>query len=257
MKPHFSPTLLTLALAAALAGCAQPSGGFGDGADPSKVLRLDPATLAVQAEIALPAKGFGAVLDDSANRLYVGSTIDAAVLVIDTTTNQVVRTVQLATKVKNKEGKEVYPHGFRQLVLDAPNQRIYLPGLSMEDSALYVLNTRTSAVDKVVPGFGPLATGAALDAARSRLFVSNLLGEILTVDTRSLQIVKRYDSGGDQPLNLEYDSASNQLLVVDQGLAKLTEGRKKLQPGYQPRPGNRLLVLNADTGAAVRSVATA
>ena len=93
MKPHFSPTLLTLALAAALAGCAQPSGGFGDGADPSKVLRLDPATLAVQAEIALPAKGFGAVLDDSANRLYVGSTIDAAVLVIDTTTNQVVRTV--------------------------------------------------------------------------------------------------------------------------------------------------------------------
>lgn len=257
MKPHFSPTLLTLALAAALAGCAQPSGGFGDGADPSKVLRLDPATLAVQAEIALPAKGFGAVLDDSANRLYVGSTIDAAVLVIDTTTNQVVRTVQLATKVKNKEGKEVYPHGFRQLVLDAPNQRIYLPGLSMEDSALYVLNTRTSAVDKVVPGFGPLATGAALDTARSRLFVSNLQGEVLTVDTRSLQIVKRYDSGGDQPLNLQYDSAANQLLVIDQGLAKLTEGRKKLQPGYQPRPGNRLLVLNADTGAAVRSVATA
>ena len=306
MKLDLSPTLLTLTLAAALAGCAQPpatsgnavnnatsgaaataqatevqrkalaqglyelaysprqnavfavsSGGFGDGADPSKVLRLDPATLAVQAEIALPAKGFGAVLDDSANRLYVGSTIDAAVLVIDTTTNQVLRTVQLATKVKNKEGKEVYPHGFRQLVLDAPNQRIYLPGLSMEDSALYVLNTRTFAVDKVAPGFGPLATGAALDAARSRLFVSNLLGEILTVDTRSLQIVKRYDSGGDQPLNLEYDSASNQLLLVDQGLAKLTEGRKKLQPGYQPRPGNRLLVLNADTGAAVRSVATA
>ena len=273
MKLHLSPTLLTLTLAAALAGCAQPpatsgnaannatnaaaataqatevqrkalaqglyeltysarqnavfavsSGGFGDGADPSKVLRLDPATLAVQAEIALPAKGFGAVLDDSANRLYVGSTIDAAVLVIDTTTNQVVRTVQLATKVKNKEGKEVYPHGFRQLVLDAPNQRIYLPGLSMEDSALYVLNTRTSAVDKVVPGFGPLATGAALDAARSRLFVSNLLGEVLTVDTRSLQIVKRYDSGGDQPLNLQYDSAANQLLVIDQGLAKLTEG---------------------------------
>ncbi len=302
MTHRSTPALLTLAIAAALAGCAQQaaspaatsganatsartaadvqrkalakglyeltysarqnavfvvsSGGFGADADPAKVLRLDPATLAVQAEIALPVKGFGAVLDDAGNRLYVGSTTDAAVLVIDTSTNQVLQTVQLANKAKNKEGKEVYPHGFRQLVLDTAAQRLYLPGLSMEDSALYAVNTRTLALDKVVPGFGPLATGAALDAARSRLFVSNMLGEVLTVDTRSLQIAKRYDGGGDQLLNLEYDSSTNQLLAVDQGHERIIEGRKKLQPGYQPRPGNRLLVLDADSGTLVRSVPT-
>ena len=60
------------------------SGGFGDGAGPSKLLRLDPATLAVQAETVLPLRGFGEVLDDAANRLYVGNTTEGSVTVVDT-----------------------------------------------------------------------------------------------------------------------------------------------------------------------------
>jgi len=232
------------------------AGGFGEGADPSKVLRLDPATLAVQAEIALPSRGFGVVLDDAAGRLYVGSTTDAAIAVIDTASNKVVGTVQLAQKARDKEGRERYPHGFREMALDGANHRLYLPGLSPEGSALYVVDTRALAVEKVLPGFGTMATGVALDAARGRLFVSNLGGEVYTVDTRSLQTVKRYDGGGDQLLNLAYDAATNRLFATDQGHPIIAERRSKAQPSYQPRPGNRVLVLDADNGALIRAIPT-
>lgn len=52
------------------------AGGRGEGAAPSKILRLHPETLAVQAEIPLERKGFGIALDDAGNRLYVGNTND-------------------------------------------------------------------------------------------------------------------------------------------------------------------------------------
>ena len=120
MKLRPSPSVLALALAAALAGCAQQAsapaatgaaaaaqpatkqageirrqalaqglyeiaysarqdavfvasaGGRGEGAAPSKILRLHPETLAVQAEIPLERKGFGIALDDAGNRLFPG-----------------------------------------------------------------------------------------------------------------------------------------------------------------------------------------
>ena len=62
---------------------AASAGGFGENAAPSRILRLDPETLAVQAEIPLDRKGFGLAIDDAAGRLYVGAGLDAAVIVID------------------------------------------------------------------------------------------------------------------------------------------------------------------------------
>lgn len=232
------------------------AGGFGPGAPQSKLLRLDPRTLAVQGEIALERKGFGLALDDAANRVYIGNTTDASITVVDVAANKVIATIQLAQKAKGADGKEAYPHHLRELVLDPANHRLYAPGLSSAGSALYVVDTRTLALEKVIPGFGQVATGVALDVAGQRLFVSNLRGGLFEVDTRTLAIRRNHAVGADQMLNLAYDAQGQRLFAVDQGLASISERREKAEPGFKATPGNRVVVLDPTDARIIASLPT-
>lgn len=310
MKLRPSPSVLALALAAALAGCAQQAsapaatgaaaaaqpatkqageirrqalaqglyeiaysarqdavfvasaGGRGEGAAPSKILRLHPETLAVQAEILLERKGFGIALDDAGNRLYVGNTNDGSVTAIDTATNRVVGVVQLIekAKVKGPDGKEVerFPYNFREIAVDPANHRLYMPGLRAQDSALFVVDTRALKVEKIVSGFGFMATGVALDAQGGKLYVSNLQGQVFTVDTRTLAATQA-EAPGDQLINLAVAPSAQRLLATDQGLPNL-DGMRAKQPAlasYQQRgKGNQVLVLNPADGKLVASLPT-
>ncbi len=241
---------------------AVSAGGFGDDAPPSRVLKLDPQTLAVQAEIALPRKGFGLALDDAADRLYVGNTVDAAVTVIDTQSHQVVGSIQLAEKVAatDREGKPIqrYPHNFRQLVLDPAAHRLYMPGLTFDDSALYVVDTRAQKVEKVIPGFGFVATGIALSPDHKQVFVSNLAGQLYTVDTSTLSITGKAEVQADQLLNLVYDSRNGRLLATDQGFERLNGMRKTMgKLDYTPRgAGNRVVAIEPASGKLLASIPT-
>ena len=310
MKLRPSPSVLALALAAALAGCAQQAsapaatgaaaaaqpatkqageirrqalaqglyeiaysarqdavfvasaGGRGEGAAPSKILRLHPETLAVQAEIPLERKGFSIALDDAGNRLYVGNTNDGSVTAIDTATNRVVGVVQLIekAKVKGPDGKEVerFPYNFREIAVDPANHRLYMPGLRAQDSALFVVDTRALKVEKIVSGFGFMATGVALDAQGGKLYVSNLQGQVFTVDTRTLAATQA-EAPGDQLINLAVAPSAQRLLATDQGLPNL-DGMRAKQPAlasYQQRgKGNQVLVLNAADSKLVASLPT-
>lgn len=310
MKLRQSPSVLALALAAALAGCAQQAtapaatgaaaaaqpatkqageirrqalaqglyeiaysarqdavfvasaGGRGEGAAPSKILRLHPETLAVQAEIPLERKGFGIALDDAGNRLYVGNTNDGSVTAIDTATNRVVGVVQLTekAKVKGPDGKEVerFPYNFREIAVDPANHRLYMPGLRAQDSALFVVDTRALKLEKIVSGFGFMATGVALDAQGGKLYVSNLQGQVFTVDTRTLAATQA-EAPGDQLINLAVAPSAQRLLATDQGLPNL-DGMRAKQPAlasYQQRgKGNQVLVLNPADGKLVASLPT-
>ena len=310
MKLRPSPSVLALALAAALAGCAQQAsapaatgaaaaaqpatkqageirrqalaqglyeiaysarqdavfvasaGGRGEGAAPSKILRLHPETLAVQAEIPLERKGFGIALDDAGNRLYVGNTNDGSVTAIDTATNRVVGVVQLIekAKVKGPDGKEVerFPYNFREIAVDPANHRLYMPGLRAQDSALFVVDTRALKLEKIVSGFGFMATGVALDAQGGKLYVSNLQGQVFTVDTRTLAATQA-EAPGDQLINLALAPSAQRLLATDQGLPNL-DGMRAKQPAlasYQQRgKGNQVLVLNPADGKLVASLPT-
>ena len=309
---HFKTTsaLLPLALAAALAGCAQQptastgaaaatpavtaktaaqvqrqalakglyelaysprqnalfvasSGGFGPDASPAKVLRLNPQTLAVEGEIPLERKAFGVTYDDASGRLYLGNTVDLSVTVVDTLANRVVGIVQLEGKVKakDKDGKDIerYPRDLRELAVDPANQRLFLAGHGGENgSVLYVVNTETLKVDKVLPGLGNAkAPGFAFDAAGQRLFVTNLLGELITISTRTLEITQRVKTDAEQPLNIAYDPGTQRLFVTDQGLENIRAYQAKSIPGFASKnPGNRVLVLDANTGKPLRSIAT-
>lgn len=236
------------------------AGGQSEKGESSKVLRLDPRTLAVQAEIPLERKGFGVALDDAADRLYVGNGLDASITVIDTRSNQVIAIIQLARKIQARgmDGKleERYAHSLRELVLDTRNHRLYAPGAWFTDSALYVVDTRALALERVLPGFGFLAAGVTLDHSGDVLYVSNLQGQLHRVDTRSLTVERVIETGGDQLLNLAFDRKQSRILATDQGEA-LIDGMRKEQGGldYQRRgEGHRVVVMDAATGALLRSL---
>lgn len=235
------------------------SGGWGEQADPARILRLNPETLAVEAEIPLRRKAFGLALDDTAQRLYVGNTVDTSLTVVDLATQREVAVIQLEEKVKGADGKERYARDLRQLVVDPDKHRVYVAAHAFDaGSVLYVVNTDTLQIEKRIDGLGNAkAPGIWLDAANDRLFISNLLGEILTIDTCRLEIAKRFKTEIEQPLNMALDAASNRLFVTDQGLEFLRNYMAKSVPGYQSNgTGNRVVVLNADTGAVQASFPT-
>lgn len=218
-------------------------------APPPKLLRLDPKTLAVQAEIVLPSLGFGLALDDAANRLYIGHSLDGAVSMVDTASNRVIQTLQVAQKTKGEDGREHAAHHFRQLQLDPGGQRLYLPGLSERDSALYILSTNPLRLEKRLPGFGFQATGIALDVQGQRLFVSNMQGQVMVVDMPTLTLRRTFEVEADQLINLSFDPVKRRLLGVDQGLNRNPWRNQHLGRDYMPRSdGHQLMAIDPDSG---------
>jgi len=233
------------------------SGGFADDAPPSCLLRLDAATLAVQARIPLPHKGFGVALDDAADRLYIGHGLDASASVVDTAVNVLLDTLQLAEKAVGEDGEAVAPFHLRQLLVDPARGRLYLPGLAFGGSVLFVVDTATFALVATVEGLGPIATGLALNDNGRRLFVANFAGEIVTVDTTTLTIAHRVATGAEQPLNFVWASASQCLWTTDQGMAQVRDMQVEHLPGFASRhPGNRLALIDPVSGAIVESLNT-
>ena len=197
-------------------------------------------------------------LDDAAGRLYVGNTVDTSVTVVDIASGKPVGIVQLMQKVTGKDGKQRYSHDLRELVVDAANKRLYVTGHSFEGSVLFVVDTQTLQVVKTIEGLGKTkAPGLVLDAAGSRVFTSNLFGEILVIDTHKLEVVRRIQTEAEQPMNLVYDAATKRLLATDQGLGMIRSMQEKLHTGFKSaHPGNRVVVIDVDSGKIVQSIAT-
>jgi len=238
------------------------AGGTGENARLTRVLRLDPDTLDLQTEIALPAQGFGVTLDDVNHRLYVGNALEAAITVIDTRTNQVTNFVRLAENVQMPDGKGATtarpPHNLRELVLDRARHRLFAPGIWYANSALYVFDTQAMALEKVIPGFGFGAAGVTLDAQAGKVYVSNLQGQLFKIDAASLVVEQTFEVAADQLLNLAFDAARRRILAVDQGAPHIDGARENIGGlSYAKRgEGNRVVVINPDNGAVERSIPT-
>ena len=233
------------------------SGGFGDAAGPAQVLRLNPETLAVEARIPLERKGFGVVLDDAGDRLYVGNTVDTSVTVVDTAANKAIGTVQLMEKVVGKDGKAAYTHDLRELVVDAPNHRLYVTGHSGDGSVLFVVDTQTLKVINTIPGLGNAkAPGLALDAKGKRVYTSNLLAEVVTVGTDSGKVEQRFKVSAEQPMNIALDPEGKRLFVTDQGSEMIRKYQASSSGFESKHPGQRVLVLDRTTGKELASIPT-
>lgn len=248
----------------------------------SRLLRLDPATLAVTGEVALTGKGFGVALDDAAGRIYLTQAFNGAISVVDIQAMQLVRQVPMMEKVDFAETfKRLaipehrtaallpqlqrmkmavdYPWRLREMVVDRQNERVFAPGLGLGlDSTLVVLNTRTLQAEKIIEGFGYNAVGIALDPQRGRVFVSNMRGQVFVVDARTLAITATLEVEADQLLNMVYDPVGNRLIGVDQGIDRDKARLQHLGVEYQRRSaGHRVFVLDADTGATLANLPSA
>jgi len=229
------------------------SGGWGDEAQPSHVYKLDPVTLAVQAQVELPQRGFGTTLDDAGDTLYIG-TSETSIIAFDTAGLEVRGIVQLSTeKVPDERGGgERYAWNLRELLLDKANHRLYAPGLAFTGSVVFVVDTETFTLEKTIPGLGAVATGIAQDADKGHLYIADFTGTITTIDTATLEIVNTWDSGADQPLNLALDTAGQRLFATDQGMEMVTGMQQQLIEGFQSRgPGNRVIVRNPEDGSVI------
>ena len=232
------------------------SGGFGDDAGPAQVLKLEPTTLAVQATIPLERKGFGVVLDDANDRLYVGNTVDTSVTVVDTAQGKAIGIVQLMEKKVGKDGKASYTHDLRELVVDGANHRLYVTGHSGEGSVLFVVDTQALKLINTIPGLGNAkAPGLALDAANKRVYTSNLLGEVVVVGTDTGKVEQRYKVTAEQPMNIALDPASPRLFITDQGSEMIRKYQGSSIEGFASKhPGKRVLVLDRTTGKELASI---
>lgn len=258
LRAEVAPGLYEIAYSARQSALFVSSSGVrGNAAFPPRILKLDPATLAIVHAIPLERGAFGLRLDDAADRLYVGNATDGSVTVVNTATNQVAGVVQMAEKTRDAQGREGYRHHFRELVVDSKNHRLFAPGLEQSDSALFVVDTRTLKLEKVIPGLGFLATGVALDERGGKLYVSNLEGKLFVFDTRTLALLHTWKIGVDQPLNLVLDAAGKRLFATDEGLDRIQEMRKQRLPDFvSSGAGHRVVVINTESGQPVASVRT-
>ncbi|WP_413503766.1 YncE family protein [Serratia grimesii] len=247
----------------------------------SRVLRLDPTTLAVQAEIPLQVKGFGVALDDAGHRLYLTQGFNGSVGVVDTTTNRSVGSIVVTEKsmlektykdagitgkrlefllgeLKRFKITEDYQYRIREMKYDAQTGRLFLPGLGFGvDSVLFVVDTRNKKLEKMIPGFGYNAVGITLDEKGRRVFVSNMQGQLITLNADTLAITSTKEIQADQLLNLVYDGKNNRLLGVDQGIDRDNYRNTHLGHDYVKRSsGHRVFALDADSGKVLASELT-
>nr|WP_245840281.1 hypothetical protein [Pantoea rwandensis] len=249
--------------------------------DKSRVLRLNPLTLKAEAAIAQKVKAFGVALDDSHNRLYVSQGFNGAVGVVDIERNQPLGDIPLQPKVNLAAAyrdagiggqrlaylleelqrfgiSDDYLYKVREVKYDAPSGRLFLPGLGYGvESVLFVVDTRKLQLEKVIPGFGFYATGIAIDEVGRRVFVSNMQGQLITVNADTLQVTKTQEIEADQLLNLAYDPENNRVLGVDQGIDRDKPRNNYLRRTYTRRSsGHQLFALDADSGKVLAKADT-
>ena len=239
---------------------AAPAWGANSKNEASKLLRLDPRTLAVQTEIMLPHPGFSVALDEAANRLYVGHSGTGFISVIDTAENRIIKTLPLAPGAGKPRDEGGFSYGVRTMRLDASGQRLYVPGMG-PDSVLFIVDTARLETIKTVEGLGSSAAGAmavTVDDTHGRIFVGISLQGIKVVDAKRLAVTDTWelDTGGF--FSLHHDAQSNRLFGAAEGLLEryLPETRKAF-PDLPLRPSvARTLVVDAATRKELANMPT-
>lgn len=247
----------------------------------SRVLRINPQTFAVEAEIALEVKGFGVALDDVRGLLYLTQGFNGSVAMVDIAKNRLVATVPLMEEIAfeqlyQQEGisgerlaflmrelarfgvSKGYPWKLRELVFDPLSERLFLPGLGLGiNSVLFVVDTRQRRLEKIITGFGYNLVGITLDSEGRRLFVSNMQGQLFVVNPDTLAILGCHEVAVDQLLNMVYDPGQNRLIGVDQGIDRRDWRNNHLEREYLLRsPGHEVCFLNADSAEIIARMKT-
>lgn len=223
------------------------------------VYRLDPATLEITQAIHNNLKPFGMAVNHATGTLFLGNTTNSAVTAIDAKTGEVKQSLVLDPR---KRSKEVRPFAPRELVVNEATNTVYIGGLG-ESSVLWVVDGENLTLRTTIEGLGKFATGLAIDAKASRIYMTNADNELIVIDTAANKVLSRtkLDTTGEHfYLNLSLDTANHrafitdskspQLLVVDTQTSKVLKKIElpvSLAVLYNPQR-NEVYVTHRETG---------
>ena len=184
------------------------------------VYRLDPKTLDITQVIHNDIKPFGAAINSKTDTLFFGNTVNNSVTAIDGKTGEVKGRLVLDARQRTETVKPLAP---RELVADAATDTLYITGLG-ESSVVWVVDGKDLTLRTTITETGKYGTGLALDAAASRLYVTNADGELVTIDTKTNKVLtrKKLDEAKEHFfLNLSLDPATHRAFITDSKQAQV------------------------------------
>jgi YVTN family beta-propeller protein len=194
--------------------------------------RLDPTSLAVSQSIMTNLKPFGVAFNNKTDTVFLGNTTSSAITSVDAKTNKVLKERVLDSRPRTEKERPLAP---RELAVDEATNTLYVAGLGKE-SVIWVVDGANLTLRHTIEGVGKMATGLAIDAKASRLYITNGDNEFLTIDTKTDKILSRVkiDNPGEHfYLNISLDTARHRAFVTDSKEASLlvldTENGKVLQ----------------------------
>lgn len=186
------------------------------GADSARILGLDLRTLELRSTIELGADTvFGLGVNDATGTLFGTGTRSGRLVAID------LRSGQVKARIGEGEGAHL-----RHVVVDEARNRAFVSVFGARDkpSAIWVVDTAANTVAHVITeGLEGGISGLAYDPAGDRLFAGALgTNEVVEVSLARRAGVRRFASGGEGLINVEYHAASGRLFCANQKSGQLT-----------------------------------
>ncbi|UNK75207.1 YncE family protein [Raoultella planticola] len=177
------------------------------------VFRLAADSLQINQKIVTERRTFALSLDEENHILYLGNALDGSLTLVDTLTNKVIKTIQLSDGSDPEKQAHV-----REVVLDKPNQRLYVSGIGRKDKGLlWVVDTRKQQLIETLNHVEPV--GFAVDDAGDKVYVVTGNGELVTLDGKTSKLLARVKVDPAEPdhyfLNIALNSAAGVGYIAD------------------------------------------
>lgn len=207
------------------------------GANQAQIARLDGQTLTAETPIDVSARPlYGLGLNSRTQTLYGTDTRTGAVSAIDLKTGAVVATIR-------QDAEDDSTH-VREVIVDEQRNKAYVTivggdaGDTSRPNLIWVIDGATHKVERTISTPVGGLTGAALDTAANRLYVTGMSSnDVAAIDLANGQVIGQWAAGGESPTNVAVDAEGRRLFVANQKSGDLT-------------------VLNADTGAVLQTIKT-
>lgn len=199
------------------------------------VFRLAADNLQINDKIKTERRTFAVSLDEENHILWLGNAMEGSVTLLDTRTNKVIKTLQLSNDADPKKKVHV-----REVVLDKKHQRLYVSGMAGKGKGLlWVIDTQKQELAHTLEKLEPV--GFAVDTAGDKVYAVSGLGELITLDGKTSQLLSRVKVDPKEPKHYFLNIALN----TEAGL------------GYIADTNTRdVLVVKLDSGKLIHRIPT-
>ncbi|HWK35490.1 hypothetical protein [Sphingomonas sp.] len=190
------------------------------GSNAPQVVALDATTLAPVRTIDVAPDGvFGLGIDTRAQLLYGTATRTGAVVMIDLKSGKTT-----ALKPEGSEGAHL-----REVVIDEATGKAYASVMvgsergdgPVQPQQIWVIDGKAGKFERVISVDTNRLTG--LTVGDGKLFATGMgSNEVVVIDAATGNLVSRWPSGGEAPINIAYDRAGKRLFVANQKSGDLT-----------------------------------